>query len=291
MTTRTVRPTTATIRSPTTRVRTLTYVSMGRRAQAQDLKVEVSLAQIDRHVRSAIHNPIANEQTNNTLFELLLPNEAKLELESFDNLHLLVDESTAFIPWEMIAGRESTGQLSQPLAVRAGLLRQLKPRREEAPRKHLRPVGQEVLVIGDPPSGREGVLRLPGAQQEARLVADLLGQQRQFNVTECIFGSEAEASESSTQSVLDAFFSHHYRMIHIAAHGQFDAASRDPLRNGVVIGTARRARAGAVPAAAGGAGPRLPQLLPHRTHRRPWCGRRGDQLLPPGGEPGDRADA
>ena len=110
---------------PTDAVRKLKYVSLGRRAQASNLEVDVVLSQIDRHVRTAIQDPHADPQTNNTLFELLLPNEAKLELETLDTL-LLVDESTAWIPWEMITGRDTTGRSSRPLALRAGLLRQLK---------------------------------------------------------------------------------------------------------------------------------------------------------------------
>ena len=87
---------------------------MGRRAQASNLEVDVVLSQIDRHVRAAIQDPRADAQTNNTLFELLLPNDAKLELETLENLHLLVDESTAWIPWEMITGRDTTGRSSRP---------------------------------------------------------------------------------------------------------------------------------------------------------------------------------
>ena len=35
--------------------------------------------------------------------------------------------------------------------------------------------------------------------------------------------------------MLDEFFRQHYRIIHIAAHGRFDAESKSPDRNGVVI--------------------------------------------------------
>jgi pimeloyl-ACP methyl ester carboxylesterase/CHAT domain-containing protein len=220
---------------PTDAVRKLKYVSLGRRAQASNLEVDVVLSQIDRHVRTAIQDPHADPQTNNTLFELLLPNEAKLELETLDNLHLLVDESTAWIPWEMITGRDTTGRSSRPLALRAGLLRQLKSRSPDAPRKILRAVTDHALVIGDPPSD---LPRLPGAVQEARLVADELGKAG-FEVNdECIFGDGAQPSAAQAAGVLDEFFRQHYRVIHVAAHGRFDAKSRNPLQNGVVISAA-----------------------------------------------------
>ena len=216
---------------PTDAVRKLKYVSLGRRAQASNLEVDVVLSQIDRHVRTAIQDPHADPQTNNTLFELLLPNEAKLELETLDNLHLLVDESTAWIPWEMITGRDTTGRSSRPLALRAGLLRQLKSCSLDSPRKILRAVTDHALVIGDPPSD---LPRLPGAVQEARLVADELAKAGFVN-DDCIFGDGAQPREDQAAGVLDEFFRQHYRVIHIAAHGRFDTAPRDPLRNGVVI--------------------------------------------------------
>ena len=217
---------------PTDAVRKLKYVSMGRRAQASNLEVDVVLSQIDRHVRTAIQDQHADPQTNNTLFELLLPNEAKLELETLDNLHLLVDESTAWIPWEMITGRDTTGRSSRPLALRAGLLRQLKPRSLDAPRKVLRAVTDHALVIGDPPSL---LPRLPGAVQEATLVADALGEAG-FDVNRrCIFDDSAQPSADQAAGVLDEFFRQHYRIIHIAAHGRFDEESKSPDRNGVVI--------------------------------------------------------
>ena len=52
---------------------------------------------------------------------------------------------------------------------------------------------------------------------------------------DCIFGDGAQPREDQAAGVLDEFFRQHYRVIHIAAHGRFDAAPRDPLRNGVVI--------------------------------------------------------
>jgi CHAT domain-containing protein/pimeloyl-ACP methyl ester carboxylesterase len=220
--------------APSARVRRLKYVALGRRAQASNLEVNVVLSQIDRHVRTAIQNPQADPQTNNTLFELLLPNEAKLELETLENLHLLVDESTAWIPWEMIAGRDTTGKDSRPLALRAGLLRQLKSRASDAPRKILRAVTDDALVIGDPPSD---LPRLPGARQEAMLVADLLTEAR-FDVNrKCIYDDDAASRQGDelAAGLLDEFFRHHYRVIHIAGHGRFDENSKDPLRNGVVI--------------------------------------------------------
>jgi len=213
-------------------VRKLRYVSMGRRAQASNLEVDVVLSQIDRHVRAAIQDPRADAQTNNTLFELLLPNDAKLELETLENLHLLVDESTAWIPWEMITGRDTTGRNSRPLALRAGLLRQLKPREREVPRKILRAVTDHALVIGDPPSD---LPRLPGARQEANLVADAL-READFIVNPCIYEDDGSPVEGQTAGLLDEFFRQHYRVIHVAGHGRFDAESKDSLRNGIVIG-------------------------------------------------------
>ena len=154
------------------------------------------LSQIDRHVRTAIQDQHADPQTNNTLFELLLPNEAKLELEALDNLHLLVDDSTAWIPWEIIAGRETTDQ-QQPAAHACAVpdsSRQLKPGRPRAPPPDgpLAGVTEDALVIGDPPSGpvRPG---LPGARGGGDPRCRQARRCRRSTSTACIFEDSGAA--------------------------------------------------------------------------------------------------
>jgi CHAT domain-containing protein/triacylglycerol esterase/lipase EstA (alpha/beta hydrolase family) len=214
------------------RSRTLRWVSLGRSSQADHLAVDIPEKEIRRHVQAAIQNPGAAGDTNLTLFEMLFPHEAKLDLDEKDNLHLLVDESTAWIPWEVVTGRDTDGKRLRPLALRAGVLRQLKPREAQRPRRKFLPIGKRALVIGDPPTN---LGRLPGARREARVVADLL-ESDGYDVTRCIYPDDAEPSDEIAAEIRDAFFAQQYRIIHIAAHGEFKEGSTDPFANGVVIG-------------------------------------------------------
>lgn len=216
-------------------LRTLKYVSLGRSAQAGNLEVQVNVAEIRRHVHAAMESPDHDDQTKNTLFELLFPNDAKLDIESFDNLHLLVDEETAWIPWEMFAGRGVSGELNRPLALRAGFLRQLKPTYARARRPALSSSSTSALVIGDPPSGRADYGRLAGARDEANLVADLLD--RDFVVTQLVYGDDVIGSDEIAAQIRDAFFAQHHRIVHIAAHGDlFEPPPEGGDLGGVIIG-------------------------------------------------------
>ncbi len=191
--------------------------------------------EIRRHVRSAVHDPVASVDTNLTLYEMLFPHDAKLELDERDNLHLLVDESTAWIPWELVTGRDTNGNLLQPLARRAGVLRQLIPLEAERTRRTFRPIARKALVIGDPPGDPRYWPRLPGARQEAERVAEIL-QNANYEVTTRIYDDTHEASAEIATEIRNAFFHEHYSVVHIAGHGTYDESSVDPFANGVVIG-------------------------------------------------------
>ena len=78
-----------------------------------------------RIIEVAVRRPEAVAEAV-ALFELLFPHDAKLEVSDTDNLHLLVDERTAAIPWELVSGR-TTGHTFDALALRTGMLRQLRP--------------------------------------------------------------------------------------------------------------------------------------------------------------------
>lgn len=215
--------------------RELTYIGLTRRAQADHFSVKVDTEGLRRLVGKAVSESRSDSQINNTLYELLLPNPAKLGIEELDNLHLLVDESTAWIPWEVLAGHDRLGVL-QPLALRTGLLRQLKPTYAEQRLRMPPPIGKQALVIGDPPAG-ERFPRLDGAQREARRVAEILRTDAEgagYEVTSRIYGLDAESSEAD--EIRNDFFARPYRIIHIAAHGVFDEGSVSELAVGVVIG-------------------------------------------------------
>ena len=112
------------------------------------------------------HGPRPGDQVNRTLFELLVPTALKQELFRFDNLQFIVDENTADFPWEALAAGDD-----RELAFRSRLLRQFQE--FEGSRQDVRsPVGDNVLVIGNPPAAPAPALE--GARREAELVADFL---------------------------------------------------------------------------------------------------------------------
>ena len=167
---------------------------------------------------------------------MLFPNQTKLEIDDADHLHLLLSAETAWIPWELVTGREPSGELLDPLALRSGLLRQLAPEPGRAARPAaVRPVGKRALVIGDPPSGSGRLARLPEARREAQRVADVLSSPgADYEVRRCIYGDDEDGGRELASEIRDAFFDQHYRIVHIAAHGIID--DDDPDRSGVVIG-------------------------------------------------------
>jgi hypothetical protein len=104
--------------------------------------------------------------------------------------------------------------------------------------------GRHALVIGNPPA--ENAPDLPGASEEARRVKSLLSRPgpegSEFEVCSLIWKDqiprvsgppEIEDSQAWTH-ILNALFRHEWRIIHIAAHGAFDA--EHPESSGVLTG-------------------------------------------------------
>ncbi len=158
-----------------------------------------------------------------TLYEMLLPNALKERAYELAGLQLILDSAAAQYPWEMLAERGKDDR-PVPLATRMGIIRQLTTT-SFRPRLHP-PAGNHALVIGDPDLGPASThLRLPGAAAEARAVAARL-RDHGFEVTEVV-GAQAT-------DIVKALCARHYRIVHIAAHGVYEAGRKD--RTGVVIG-------------------------------------------------------
>ena len=218
----------------------LEFTAIGRRARADRLTVTVDTDTIDTLVEAARQPAGVGAQVANTLYELILPHSLKAEILRTDNVHLLVDQYTADIPWEALAARVAPGDDCE-LAQRGGLLRQF--RETEGMRPEIRtPVGSDVLVIGNPPPP-EGYDHLPGARDEAQAVITAFRNHRSepgFTVRGLVWdGGIPDADDFTTlvgspgRRVLDALFSREWRVIHIAAHGRFDPD--DPARSGVLV--------------------------------------------------------
>lgn len=177
-----------------------------------------------------INNLIETMSTDNnwnagmakTVFELLIPNDFKDELKKQSNSIWVLDHAGASYPWELLQDSESN---ARPLCCSAGMIRQLKL---EDYRIKVDPVaGKKAFIVGDPDlQGFKFASQLPGALQEANLVASILEEHGYDMPNNCF-------SKSSTQ-IINALFKDEYKIIHLAGHGIFN--EKKPRSSGMLIG-------------------------------------------------------
>ena len=171
-------------------------------------RVEVSLlptqrALVDQFIEHAVTTTDSSEETARTLFELLVPNRIKEQAPNRHSLVLILNESSARYPWEMLEDR--WGDSIQPLAVQAGVIRQLET---QAFRERVQmTTDKTAYVVGDPLSN---FAPLPGAEAEATQVADQLTQQG-FKVERQI--------RAKPQTIVTTLHARAYRLLHLAGHG------------------------------------------------------------------------
>jgi hypothetical protein len=169
-----------------------------------------------------------------TLYEMLLPAEFKAQVPDQEGVVMMLNPAAARHPWEMLDERsveQRRGERrpgnghDEPLAVRVGLLRQLKL--DIYPPLAPRMRDRVALVVGDPPL--HGLLpQLPGAAAEARNVAGLLTR-HEILTTELV-GRRSDA-------VFDALFDRPYQVLHLAGHGVCELDAHGAvLRAGMVMG-------------------------------------------------------
>ena len=99
----------------------LEFVLLTDRARAEQTRQAIQRPLVDGLVAEAIRRNDFNADLHATLYEVLLPNTIKDQVKETANLMLVLDPVAANYPWEMLCER---GQ--DPLAVRFGMLRQLK---------------------------------------------------------------------------------------------------------------------------------------------------------------------
>ena len=217
----------------------LEYTSMGRLARAEKITKHFNPNVVDPLLQGSIDKS-DDAQIASSLFELLLPTELKGELGSGENLHLLVDETSAYIPWELLAPRAKGYQAQLPIALRSGALRQF----TETTRLRARPrvaSGNSALVIGNPPPP-PGFAPLPGAAAEASRAASILEQQG-YATTAMIWdaqgrplvpitGDDTAGNRDGGTGVIHRLLNGDWRIVHIAAHGQL---TDSPNTSGVVL--------------------------------------------------------
>lgn len=185
----------------------LRFIAATDRARAEVTQSTGQLRLADHFIRQVSQSPDRNAEVAKTLFEMLLPNALKELAPQQENLVLLLDETSAGYPWELLEDRWSCTGL--PPAVAGGLIRQLKSHEFR-----LRPAHTDrasALVVGNPNlEGSRLFDDLPGARNEANKVENVL-RHAGYRVKSCI--------DEKYPAILDALHLEAWRILHLAGHG------------------------------------------------------------------------
>ncbi|UVJ41798.1 CHAT domain-containing protein [Pseudomonas sp. LS1212] len=229
------------------RARSFRFAYMGEKARVEALVEQRQPGLVEKLVDSALKGRGCTDYQKhsffgNTLFQLLLPLEFKSSVRRSRNLILMVDESSANLPWEML---EADGE---PLIKRTRMIRQFITERFR--RQVIRTDSMTACVIANPstegyytqfggadwkqrvtPTGapqEDRLQTLDGAEKEGEAVAHVL---EGAGYTTYPVSSGAGAGEVFTQ-----LFARPYRVLVISAHGIFGKAGADGIyRSGVVL--------------------------------------------------------
>lgn len=187
----------------------LVFTLPTQRARAEESELEMQWGNIDRIIQQAVNNPNWNWRMASTMFELLLPNRVKAFVSDLSNVVLVVDQTSARYPWELIYDRRVGDE--NPMVLKVGLIRQLTT---SVFRTQVMDVSnQNVMIIGNPANTPSDFVDLPGARQEAQIVAGMF-KRHDFNVQAQI--------ETDTVAIMNTLFSDDYRILHLAGHGVFE---------------------------------------------------------------------
>ena len=199
----------------------LQFTTLTDRARAEDAIAPTQRKLLTRCVDEAVSSAHFTDDLARVLFDLLLPPDLKDQIRDRTNLVFVLDENTAYYPWEMLALHD--GPKIEPVATRLGLIRQLRTdqtRKLRTSRRSLAAVVAAGAVTGGkwPP--------LPAVQEEANAVKRLL-QDAHYKVT-LVTGDDA-----GPRAILASVLAEN-RILHLAGHGYFDA--RQEQQSGFVIG-------------------------------------------------------
>lgn len=203
-----------------TRRRVLKFEAYTERARIDAYAVNSLRESADKFIADAVGTTAASRNIGRTLFEMLVPNMLKDRAPDRRDTVLLLDKSSAAIPWELFEdGVDQDRVPRSALAIEAGLVRQLV---EEYGRPQVRQAtGRSALVIGDPIVDDPRFLPLDGAEAEARAVAAQLEKDK-YRV-ECLVRDKATISDIET-----ALHDRPWKVLHLAMHGVIDFPAKPP---------------------------------------------------------------
>jgi len=211
--------------------RILKFEAFTERARIDAYAVNSLRQQADAFIADAAGATGASENVGKALFEILVPNAIKDRAPDQRNTVLLLDTKSATIPWELFEDGLPTDRRPRgPLAVEAGLIRQLV---DEHGRQQIRQsTGKSALVIGDPVVTDARFVPLPGAAEEASIVAGQLAGD--YDVKPLI------GNEATPRAIMAALHERPWRVVHLAMHGvidfPFEAGKPEPKVTGAVAG-------------------------------------------------------
>lgn len=220
---------------------TLKYLYLGQRARAESQLQQRQPGLIERLVQQQISSTVWNEDFGRMLFQLMVPHDFKDLARQLEQVVLVVDETTANLPWELMLADDPTRSDGdkRPLALRMAAVRQLSSLQYR--RQVRQSVERTALVIGNPSTQgfKEAFSTpeasyaadpddLPGAKAEAEAIAKLLSSMG--------YRTSALTHGESAANVLAALFHEPWRMLHISAHGIFGLRHGDGrYRSGVLL--------------------------------------------------------
>lgn len=181
------------------------------RAEAYLQQSQRSLA--DQFIDEMSTSVSSNEGVAITLFEMLVPNELKESAPDRRDMVLVLNDAAARYPWEMMQERrrgDDTAQAEKPLAVQAGLVRQLIV--DKFRERVVMARGKTALVVGNPPTP---FANLPGAESEAQEVVKALKNAEYDPVS--LIGADAKGP-----AILKELFARDYQIVHLAGHGVYE---------------------------------------------------------------------
>ena len=173
---------------------------------------------VERLIESSIGTTKYNPDAARVLFELMVPNDLKDGLGELSNVVFVLDGHTASLPWELM-----TDGADPPLFTRLRMVRQLQSAtsgRTSARRR------QSAYVVGD-----HGVATVSATRR--RSPRSRGGCDR---LETCKFTEPGWRRERRARDVLGGLFGRPYRIVHLAGHGDFEAAADASQRtSGMVL--------------------------------------------------------
>ena len=187
---------------------TLIFTVPTDRARSEESRLGVQRNNVDSLIAQSVRNPNWDENLATAMFELMIPNRLKGSFKDMNNVLFVVDEQAASYPWELLYDRRMGRDL--PIVVQAGMIRQFSTATFQETVVDVK--NKDVLVVGNPANLPPNFANLPGAEQEAVLVAAKF-KENGYEVWPSI--------HSEPSSIMVDLFSKDYRVLHLAGHGVY----------------------------------------------------------------------